>query len=201
MLVPKSLPKAEIERVVLKKSRWIAEKLNFQNQINPLQPKQFTHGEVFSCLGQDYPLEIAQGSSPRIQLHQNQLLAIVRDKQADNSLLIKSLLIRWYQEQAAAKLLEKTQQYAKIIGVTPASIVVKTFKARWGSCSAKGDIHYNWKIIIAPHSVVDYVVVHELCHILHHNHSPQFWKAVEFYMPTYRESKVWLKLNGQRLEI
>lgn len=201
MLVPKSLPKIEIERVVTQKSRWISEKLTLQNQINAIQPKQFVSGESFSCLGQDYLLEIAQGSSPRIHLHQNQLVAIVRDKQADNGALIKKLLIRWYQQHAEIKLLEKTQHYTNIIGVTPASIVVKTFKARWGSCSSKGDIHYNWKIIMATDKVVDYVVIHELCHILHHNHSPQFWKTVELYLPTYRDCKNWLKLNGKRLEI
>jgi hypothetical protein len=201
MLVPKSLPKAEIERVVKKKSCWIAEKLNFQNQITPIQSKRFISGENFSCLGQDYSLEIVQGSSPRVALHQNQLIAIVRDKQADNSTLIKRLLIRWYQEQATVKLIEKTQYYAEIIGVTPASILVKTFKARWGSCSAKGDIHYNWRIIMATDEVVDYVVIHELCHILHHNHSAQFWQAVTQFMPHYRDCKLWLKLNGQGLEI
>lgn len=201
MLIPQFLPKTEIERVLLKKSGWIAEKLNYQTQINAIKPKQFVSGESFSCLGQEYPLEIAQGSSPRIHLYQNQLMAVVRNKQAENSGLIKRLLIRWYQDQAAIKLIEKTQHYANIIGVTPTSIVVKTFKARWGSCSHKGDIHYNWKIMMATHTVVDYIVIHELCHILHHNHSPQFWKTVELYLPTYRDCKEWLKLNGKRLEI
>ena len=201
MLVPKSLPKAEIARLVIKKNRWIQEKLSIQTQINAIEPKQFINGEIFSGLGQNYPLEIVQGNSPRIHLHQNKLLAIVRDKQADNSELIKRLLIRWYQQQAEIKLLEKTRYYAKVIGVTPATIVVKTFKARWGSCSSKGDIHYNWKIIMATEAVVDYVVIHELCHILHHNHSPAFWKTVEFYLPTYRNCKEWLKLNGKRLEM
>jgi predicted metal-dependent hydrolase len=201
MLVPQSLPKTEIERLLIKKSRWITEKLHFQAQINAIKPKQFIKGEKFSCLGQDYDLEVAQGSSAKIHLYQNQLVAIVRDKQADNSALIKRLLMRWYQAQAEVKLLEKTEHYAKIIGVTPTRIVVKTFKARWGSCSAKGDIHYNWKIIMATNDVVDYVVIHELCHILHHNHSPQFWKTVEFHLPAYREYKAWLKLNGNLLEI
>lgn len=201
MLVPKSLPKAEIARLAIKKNRWIQEKLSLQSQINAIEPKQFISGESFSCLGQDYPLEIIQGSSPRIHLHQNQLLAIVRDKQADNRALIKRLLVNWYQQHAEIKLREKTQYYANLIGVTPASIVVKTFKARWGSCSSKADIHYNWKIIMATDEVVDYVVVHELCHILHHNHSPAFWKAVELYWPSYRDCKAWLKLHGNRLEV
>jgi hypothetical protein len=201
MLVPKALQAFEIENVLLKKSRWITEKLSMQSQLKTSEAKQFISGEIFSCLGQDYRLEITQGSFARIGLYQNQLLVSVRDKQADNGALIKRLLIQWYQQQAETNLRKKTQHYAKIIGVTPTSIVVKTFKARWGSCSAKGELHYNWKIIMATDAVVDYVVIHELCHILHHNHSPQFWKAVEFYLPTYRDCKMWLKLNGNRLDI
>ena len=65
----------------------------------------------------------------------------------------------------------------------------------WGSCSAKGDISFNWRIILAPHSVVDYVVVHELCHLLEHNHSPKFWKEVERYVPDWRNQRDWLKHN------
>jgi predicted metal-dependent hydrolase len=201
MLVPKSLPKTEIERLLIKKSGWIAEKLQLQTQNKPFESKKFISGESFCCLGQDYTLEIVQGSSPRIYLHENQLVVMVRDKHAENSELIKRLLRRWYQDYAQIKLLEKTRYYANLIGVTPASIVVKTFKARWGSCSSKKDIHYNWKIMMATEEVVDYLVVHELCHILHHNHSPHFWKTVEFYLPTYRVAKEWLKLNAKRLEI
>jgi hypothetical protein len=199
MLVPQALPIAEIQNIIVKKNRWITEKLQLQSQFSASEAKKFVSGEIFSCLGQDYRLEIVQGNSPRINLYQNQLLAVVRDKQLDNSALIKRLLIHWYQQQAEVNLRKKTQHYANIIGVTPTRIVVKTFTARWGSCSTKGEIYYNWKIIMATDAVVDYVVVHELCHILHHNHSPAFWKTVAHYFPHYPEAKAWLKLNGNRL--
>jgi predicted metal-dependent hydrolase len=78
---------------------------------------------------------------------------------------------------------------------------VKYFKARWGSCSTHGDITFNWRIIMAPHRIVDYVVVHELAHLKHHDHSPRFWKGVETVIPDYRECREWLKNYGQMLVI
>lgn len=81
------------------------------------------------------------------------------------------------------------------------SVKVKSYKSSWGSCSRSGDISFHWAIIMAPHYIVDYVVVHELCHMIHHNHSPAFWQQVEKVLPNYSECRGWLKVNGQELNI
>jgi predicted metal-dependent hydrolase len=78
---------------------------------------------------------------------------------------------------------------------------VKEYKARWGSCSSSGDVTYNWRIIMAPHHIVDYIVVHELCHLLEHNHGPKYWKHVKSVVPDYKECREWLKVNGEGLRI
>lgn len=111
------------------------------------------------------------------------------------------MLIKWYQQQAETILLERTKSYSEVIGVTPSKITIKSFKARWGSCSIRREIQYNWKIVMAPKHIIDYLVVHELCHIRHHNHSPLFWKTVAKYHPEYKECKVWLKNNASLLDI
>ena len=90
------------------------------------------------------------------------------------------------------KLQQKVDRYSKAIRVTPSSVVIKTFK---------GELDFNWKIIIAPNRIVDYVVVHELCHLRHHNHSPEFWKRVNRVFPEYRDCKERLKMNSQSLII
>jgi len=115
--------------------------------------------------------------------------------------MIRNALIRWYKHHAALKLQEKVERYAEIIGVEPAGVGVKSFKSRWGSCSAKGKINFNWKIILAPNRIVDYVVVHELCHLKCHDHSPKFWKEVERGLPDYIACKEWLKSNVSMLSI
>jgi predicted metal-dependent hydrolase len=110
-------------------------------------------------------------------------------------------LEEWYRAHALEKLKEKTKRYAFIIGVSPKSVDLKDYKARWGSCSSSGDVTYNWRIIIAPHHIVDYIVVHELCHSLEHNHGPKYWKHVERVVPNYKDCREWLKVNGEALDI
>ena len=201
VIVPECLSMAVIESLVAKKHRWINEKLAIQNEISAIQPKAFVSGEYFSYLGRKHSLKIESGLYPFIKLHQDELVVSVRDKTADNAQAIKQLLIKWYKQQAESELRDKTDRYSRIIGVNPSSVTIKSFKSRWGSCSATAGIQYNWKIIIAPDRIVNYVVIHELCHIIHHNHSPAFWKAVERYCYDYRNCSAWLKINGGRLEI
>jgi predicted metal-dependent hydrolase len=201
VMVPERLSMTVIEYLVTEKTRWIKEKLALQKAVFAIKPKEFVSGEAFSYLGKHHPLKIESGLYPAIKLHQDELVVSVRDKAADNTKAIKQLLIKWYKQQAEAELRQKTESYSRIIGVNPSSVIIKSFKSRWGSCKTTGGIQYNWKIIIAPDSVINYVVIHELCHILHHNHSPAFWKAVERYCHDYRDCGAWLKINGASLEI
>lgn len=201
VIVPEALTVEKIESLIIKKQRWIKEKLAIQEQSVAVKPKEFVSGESFSYLGRNYRLKIEQGLYPAIKLHQGRFVVSVRNKTANNQPAIKQLLIHWYKKHAETKLTEKTNRYAGIIGVNPKTIAIKPFKSKWGSCSQVGDVHYNWKIIMAPNRIVDYVVIHELCHILHHDHSPKFWNTVEGYMSDYQVCKDWLKLNAKWLEI
>jgi predicted metal-dependent hydrolase len=201
VMVPERLSRAVIESLVTEKTRWIKEKLAIQKEIIAIKPKEFISGEAFSYLGKSHPLKIESGLYLAIKLHQDELVVSVRDKAADNAQAIKQLLIKWFKQQAELALRDKTEHYSRMIGVNASSVTIKSFKARWGSCSVTAAIQYNWKIIIAPDRIVNYVVIHELCHILHHNHSPAFWKAVERYCHDYRDCSAWLKINGARLDI
>ena len=113
---------------------------------------------------------------------------------------VKVQLARWYRDHAELRLRDKAGRYAPLLGVSPNSINVKYYKARWGSCSIHGDITFNWRIIMAPHRIVDYVVVHELAHMKHHDHSSKFWQTIESVIPDYRGCREWLKINGIGLQ-
>jgi predicted metal-dependent hydrolase len=113
--------------------------------------------------------------------------------------MIRNALVRRYNKQAEPKLIEKTRRYAETVGVEPEKVGIKTYKSRCGTCNSKGHIDYNWRIIMAPHSVIDYVVVHELGHLKHFNHSKNFRHQVERIMPEYREHQAWLKANGKKI--
>jgi predicted metal-dependent hydrolase len=122
-------------------------------------------------------------------------------KGSSQSKLIKYALTSWFRRRAELKLREKIMRYSPIVGVQTNGYKVKEFQSRWGSCTSSGRVDLNWKIIMAPNRVVDYVVVHELCHLKQHDHSPQFWKLVESIMPDYLESKEWLRVHGASLMV
>lgn len=102
-------------------------------------------------------------------------------------------------ERAKVVLEQKTRYYASCMQVSYGRITIRDQKTRWGSCSGKGNLNFNWRLILAPESVQDYVVVHELAHRREMNHSPAFWKIVEQVMPDYRMQKQWLKEHGEEL--
>lgn len=104
-----------------------------------------------------------------------------------------------YRKAAKEYFSARVSYYERIIGVTHASIAVRDQKTRWGSCSSRGNLNFNWRLMLAPPRVLDYVVVHELCHRKEMNHSKAFWRAVETVLPDYKELRKWLKDNGRTL--
>ena len=103
------------------------------------------------------------------------------------------------QQEACRKIPERTAYFAGKIGVSYGRITLRQQKTRWGSCSANGNLNFNWLLILAPPEVLDYVVVHELCHRRQMNHSQAFWNEVSAVLPGYKEQKKWLKDNGWKL--
>lgn len=104
-----------------------------------------------------------------------------------------------YIEQAKAVISKKAAYYAQIMGVTYNRITIRDQKTRWGSCSAKGNLNFNWKLMLAPEKVLDYVVIHELAHRREMNHSSRFYAVLAEVMPEYKEWQKWLRLNGKQL--
>ncbi len=194
--VPKTLSDNQIRDIISKKTPWIRTKLKEQSERPTVEPKEFVSGESFSYLGRNYRLKIIKGASPSLKLKNGCLQMTVSNADKISGAAVRHLLISWYRGQAKLRLVEKTNRLAKIVGVIPNSISIKDYKSRWGSCSVKGDIIYNWRIILAPHRIVDYVVIHELCHILEHNHSSKYWKQVERYVHDWKERREWLKNNS-----
>ena len=199
--VPDGISDSYVRDLIARKSPWIKRKLREAELAAPPRPREFVSGETFSYLGKNYRLKVLNGDTSSVKLRGGYLKAIVSSSLGTKEEQIRSLLVQWYQSHARERLEEKTRRYAKILQVEPGSVDVKDYKSRWGSCSAKGDISYNWRIVIAPHRIVDYVVVHELCHILEHNHSPNYWRHVERVVPDFKECRQWLKQNSKQLEI
>lgn len=106
--------------------------------------------------------------------------------------------IRRLKQQARRVLTEKTDYYKSLLGVDYQRIRIGSQRTRWGSCSSKGTLSYNWHLVLMPEQIMDYVVVHELCHLLEMNHSERFWEKVGELLPDYDNRRRWLKENGNR---
>lgn len=183
-----------IYQFVAQKAGWIKTK---QAQIKslppPPAPKKYADGEEFWYLGQRYPLEIVKATRPPLWLDGKFYLARAALSKAPQ------VFERWYKQQAALVLAERTQWYALQHGFRYAKIRVTSARTRWGSCSPLGTLSFTWRLVMAPLPVIDYVVVHELVHLQVKNHSKEFWGRVGSLMPDYPQMRKWLKTHHSSL--
>ncbi len=195
--VPDKMSSFRISELIKKRKLWIKRKLIEESKIVISKPKEYVSGESFTYLGKNYRLKVISNSQSDVKLIGGYIEVGVPKKLKKNT--IRESLLEWYQTHAIERLTEKTKRYAKIIGVSPKIISVRDYKSQWGSCSRDSKISYNWRLIIAPHNIVDYVVVHELCHLLEFNHTKNYWRHVSNNFREYKKSRDWLRLNGANL--
>lgn len=200
MVVPRQLENEKVEKLVADKHAWIIEKIALHSEATPASNKQYVSGEAFPYLGRNYRLKVLRDGLAATTLINGRITVSVPDSPQQQH-YIRRFLVNWYKCNAEKKVREKVRRYEKLVGVETGVVRIKEFKSRWGSCTPYGDLEFNWVIVMAPNRIVDYVVVHELCHLLHHDHSPQFWKEVERVIPDYQECKELLKINGHGLVV
>ena len=188
-----------IQQFIRSKQNWLRKHL--RNLPQPSAPLRLTDGCELPLLGDVYTLRLAQGRSP-IQLNDDrQIVLPVAQSHLPLSDTIRNKLVGWYKQQALIHLHAKVTHFAPMLGVKNVadSIKVKHYKRRWGSCDHLGQLSFNWRIIMTPEPVLDYVVVHELAHLLEFNHSARFWQIVETQMPDWKTQQQWLAANGSQL--
>lgn len=200
---PNKFPQASVEQILHKKCNWIIKKIQHLATIaaNPLN-KSIIHGATILYLGQPYTLVFTntQDAKPTIYLEDHQIIInspLITMEQ--NPSWAETLLKQWYWDRASTLLSAKTSHWAGKINVKPQRITIKEQKTRWGSCSSTGNINYNWRIIMAPPDVIDYLVIHELCHLRVPNHSATFWQEVGKSSPCFKQHRTWLKDNSRIL--
>lgn len=193
--VPQRLSNKKIEQLIRTKISWIKGKLDSQSATLAMQ---YQAGELLSFCGLHYRLRLEVGEHRRTVIDGNELIVTLPNDQHKPH-LIRNALICWYKIQASEHLISRIELYSKMVGRSPNNIAIKTFRARWGSCSQQKNIDFTWHLMMAPPEVIDYVVVHELCHLIEMNHSKAFWALVENVIPDYRVHKLWLKQYGQSL--
>lgn len=189
---PKGISAADIEAVVRSKMGWIEEKSAQKRRDLELKNAFELDGETPLLLfGKDYPLVFTRKGSAGFDGERFVVPAEAEDK--------KAAVVRIYKKIAKRVLGEKVRRFAKLMGCEPSGLKINSAKGRWGSCGAKNTLNFTWRLIMAPESAVDYVVIHELAHTKEHNHGQRFWELVAAYMPDYRREKEHLKRLGERL--
>ncbi len=203
---PKGERKVRIAAEVQRKAAWIVKQQDWIQRHHPRRPREFVSGETFLYLGRQYHLRIVRDASAK---HSKILLsrgcfwvhlppALTDD---EGVVVTRRLLTRWYRQHAMEHLDVLARDFARKLGVAFASVRALDMKTRWGSGGPNGHLRFNWRVIMAPRRLVAYVVAHELCHIVHSRHSPEFWRLLGRVMPDYEQRRQQLATFGPSYDL
>ncbi len=187
---PAFLSDGKIKQFLHDRQDWIRET---QQKMRARNPQKAANEYLY--LGKNYVLELRQNQKNIVELEDKLYVASPNEK------YVKNYLTNWYKQQARKIILERVHLYAKRLGLTYNSVSLMSATTRWGSCSSQKNLNFNWKLIMAPLSAIDYVVAHELAHLVELNHSREFWETVRKMFPIYREYRTWFKRHGHTLTI
>lgn len=194
---PQRAADSRLEQVLRERSGWLFDKLR---EWQARQPVAFScaDGETLLFLGSELALRLMEGGPrtlPRL-LEDDTLVVTVPD--TEDAAVIRRKLEQWYRAEARRHFVQRLEHYAGHMGLALRNVTLSGARTRWGSCNSRGDIRLSWRLIQAPISQIDYVVVHELAHLRELNHSPRFWAIVEETLPHYAAAQRALKAGGAR---
>ena len=195
--VPEGTSAEKIEKVSESKRQWIFEKIRHAQKYKkrPHAPgKELVSGESALYMGRSYQIEILKIDLEKVDF-KNKFL-IPQHLRTEG----REVLRDWYIEKAKERIIPRVKRIAQDLGVDYSEAKIVDNKYRWGSCTPKNNVHLNWRLIKAPMFVIDYVIVHELAHLIEPNHNDRFWNIVRTHNPNAEKAKEWLKSNGQLLE-
>lgn len=190
------VPKAAVFAFIHESGEFIQKSLlKIQAQREQHPPRQYETGEIFLIDGERLPLVMVWSWNKRIRVqvtgHALEMVAPLTSTREERKTALKNFL----RKRAGEELRERAVELSRLVGKAPREISIRGQTTRWGSCTSKGVINLNWKLLSAPADVVDYVIVHELAHLTFLDHSPRFWSLVERHFPEYQKAKRWLKVH------
>lgn len=193
---PRYAPYTYVEDFLRAKTPWITRQVHQARVRLQTRPQhKFCEGEEFLYLGVLYPLRIVSAQS--FPLTHTNAFFLHQAYRAH----ARTLLCRWYRQRAQEVISRRVRHWAAIQGCAYSSVAIRDTKSRWGSCGPHNSLNFAWRLVMAPLTIIDYVVVHELCHIQHKNHARRFWQAVEKVLPQYRSARQALHEQGYRYTI
>ena len=194
---PEATSDSSIRRIVDAKRQWLFEKVNhsqkYQDQLHA-PGKEIVNGESAPYLGREYRIEVKDTPTGEVEFTRRFLIPPAKQVKR------KHVLKEWYLNRAKEIILPRVKLHARDLGVSVVAANIVDNRYRWGSCTVKDHVNFNWRLIKAPIYVIDYVIVHELAHLLEANHTPHFWNIVRARIPSSEKARAWLKEHGQTLE-
>lgn len=203
VVAPSAMPLTQLEEFVGRHWQWAQDKLAQLAEQAIGNRQELGNGTLLPYQGEHFPLTVTEHAGPRasrvaFDRHFQVKLPLGLEAAARQKLL-KEKLETWYRKQVGSQAQRLARHHATRHNLHPRSIAVRDQKTRWGSCGPRGNININWRLILAPPAVLEYVVVHEICHLRYRNHAKPFWDLVEDHLPHYREQRRWLKQHGHTL--
>jgi predicted metal-dependent hydrolase len=199
---PSNYTPEQVDAVVKSKRMWIYRNLAEWRDLNSTAVvREWVNGETFLYLGRAYRLALITEQTEPLKLIEGRFCLKRLLVDTGGASAAKKAFEVYYAEKGLQRISERVKYYAPKIGVTASSINVKDMSFRWASCSKSGALNFHWKCMMAPPKIIDYIIVHELCHMHQRNHSDAFWNEVDKVMPDYRERKEWLRKNGAGLSL
>lgn len=199
---PVSIPDERIEDLVETKRYWIYKNLAEWRDLNATRVlREYRNGEGFLYLGRAYRLLLVADQAESLLL-KNGRFCLRRDLVDRGDIeAAKAVFRNYYIARGTERITQRVKYYAPKVGVKPRGIDIRELGNRWASCYPNGNLAFHWKCIMAPQTIIDYIVVHELCHFHYPDHTDAFWNEVDKVLPAYKERKEWLRRHGAGLDI
>lgn len=198
--VPTNIEQERIQNLVRKKAHWVLKQILWFDEIIQMDSKkEHVNGESYLYLGRQYRLKLIKNNEkPQAKLIGKYLTVYLPEHIPNNqeNKTIKVAIWKWYREQANKKIDETVEMYGKKLGINKPKFTIKNQYKRWGSCTSKNILNFNFRITMAPIALLQYIVAHEICHIKHKDHSTKFWNLLKTIMPDYEQRKERLRTEG-----
>lgn len=192
----------QVDETVLSKRIWIYRNLAEWRDLNATQvTREWVNGETFLYLGRGYRLQLVAGQKDDLKLKDGRFCLQREIVQQGGDIAARRAFVLFYKLKGLPRIRSQVAFFAAKVGVNPGKVQIKDLGYRWASCGTSGDLHFHWKCLMAPLSVIDYIIVHELCHLRYRDHSDAFWNEVDKVLPDYQERKEWLRVRGAGLDL
>jgi predicted metal-dependent hydrolase len=199
---PAHLSEEQADAVVESKRLWIYRNLAEWRDLNATRVvREWVNGEGFLYLGSSYRLLLVQEQDRPIKLKDGRFCLLRRIVENGGEEAAKHSFEKFYSEKGLERIKNRVAYFTPKIGVVPLSIEVREIGHRWAACTSDGRLSFHWKCMMASPKVIDYIIVHELCHLHQRDHTAAFWNEVDKVMPDYYERKAWLRQNGASLDL